>query len=99
MDLFHQSNGVDHDPVTDDALSVWVEDPGRDQVQDILLAVEDDGVSGIGTALIARHDVGLLREHVNDLAFPFIAPLGANDDAYAHCRCRASARVVRDSNT
>ena len=39
---------------------------------------------GVIAALRADHDVGLLGQHVNDLAFAFIAPLGANQYRIGH---------------
>jgi hypothetical protein len=35
-------------------------------------------VSGIIAAGIADDDIRLLRQHVNDFAFAFVAPLGAD---------------------
>jgi hypothetical protein len=36
--------------------------------------------------LEAHDDVGLFRQPVDDLAFPFVAPLGADDDNIGHSR-------------
>ena len=41
-----------------------------------------DGVAGVVSALIARHDVEVLGQKVNDLAFAFITPLSADDNDY-----------------
>jgi hypothetical protein len=38
----------------------------------------NDGVPGIVSALAADHNVGVPSEHVDDLAFSFIAPLRPN---------------------
>ena len=35
---------------------------------------------GIMAALIARHDIELLGEEIDDLPFALVAPLGAQDD-------------------
>jgi hypothetical protein len=37
-----------------------------------------DGMSGVVAALVSHHDVKTLGEQVDDLAFAFIAPLGAD---------------------
>src|SRR6266699_1702005 len=43
------------------------------------------GMSGIVPALIADHDVKAFGEQINDLAFAFIAPLGADyHDRFGH---------------
>src|SRR4030088_216512 len=41
-------------------------------------------MAGIVAALEAHDDVGLLRQPVDDLALPFVAPLGADDDDIGH---------------
>ncbi len=38
----------------------------------------NDGVTGVVPALAANDDVRLGREHVDDFALPFIAPLRAD---------------------
>src|ERR1700731_4635693 len=43
-------------------------------------------MAGIGAALEAHDDVGLFRQPVDDLALPFVAPLGADDDDIGHSR-------------
>src|SRR5581483_6992767 len=48
------------------------------------LAVRDDRVARVGAALVAADDVRTLREQVDDLAFPLVAPLRANDDGRRH---------------
>jgi hypothetical protein len=42
-------------------------------------------MSGVVTALITSDDVETLGEQINDLAFTFVAPLGANHcDNFSH---------------
>src|ERR1700746_3820485 len=54
-------------------------------------------MAGIVAALEAHDDVGLLRQPVDDLALPFVAPLGADDDNIGHWRTNPSRnlRVTR----
>jgi hypothetical protein len=54
----------------------------RQQMQDERLVAHLHGVAGIMSALIARHDVEVLGQKVNYLAFAFIAPLRADDNNY-----------------
>ena len=49
-------------------------------MKDEFLLADLDGVTGIVTALRADDDIGFLREDVDDFAFSFIAPLGADKD-------------------
>ena len=60
------------------------QDAGGDEVQDVFRAADDDGVAGVVAALGADDDVGLLGEDVDDLAFAFVAPLGADQNGVCH---------------
>src|ERR1700720_1084463 len=57
-------------------------------------------MAGIVAALEAHDDVSLLRQPVDDLALPFVAPLGADDDDIGHfaaipCTLSVQARSLR----
>ena len=78
LDFLDEAHGVHHDAVADDADLVLAQNAGGNQVQDVFLAFDVDGVAGVVAALRADHHVRLLGQHVNDLAFAFIAPLGAH---------------------
>ncbi len=49
-------------------------------MEGVLVAVGDDSVAGIGTAVESRTDVIVLRQDVDKLALALVAPLGAQDD-------------------
>jgi hypothetical protein len=49
-------------------------------LQDELLAIDDDGMTGIMTPGVTRYDGETLREHINNLAFALVAPLRAYDN-------------------
>src|SRR4026208_2235324 len=55
-------------------------DAGRQQVQHKRLVTDLHRVPGVVSALIAHDDVEPLGEQIDDLAFTFVAPLGAD-----HC--------------
>src|SRR5206468_9867717 len=57
----------------------YVNDPGRQQMQDERLVADLDRMSRVVTALIADHDIETLSEQIDNLAFAFIAPLGADN--------------------
>lgn len=44
-----------------------------------LPVIVDDGVPGIASALKADDNVRLGGEHIGNLAFPFVAPVGSNN--------------------
>ena len=84
LELAEQDVRVDDDAVADDAGLGLVEDAGGDEVELELLAVAHDGVAGVVAALEAHDHVGLLGQQVGDLAFAFVAPLGADHDRSGH---------------
>ena len=49
-------------------------------MQDEFFLIEFDGVARIVAALIADNDVAFAGQKINDLAFAFIAPLGADQN-------------------
>ena len=83
-DFFKEGHWVEDDAVADDGLARRPQDAAGDELEDELLAADDDGVSGVVAAGVARHDGKALAEHVDNLAFAFIAPLGAENDC---CFC------------
>ena len=48
-------------------------------MQGVLTVLVDDGVTGVVAALEADDDIDFLCQIVDDAAFAFIAPLGANN--------------------
>jgi hypothetical protein len=62
-----------------------VEDTRRDRLQRELLAIEDDGVTGIVTALMAYYNIGTAGIKVGDFALALVAPLSAyNNQSITH---------------
>ena len=57
---------------------------------------DDHRVAGVGAALVADHQVGPLGEHVDELALPLVAPLGAHDHHAGGLR-RRTCRLPADS--
>ena len=68
---------------------------GRQQRQLVDLAVDDQRVAGIVAALEAHHDVGALRQPVDDLALAFVAPLRADDHHIGHASSLRSLQSRR----
>ena len=61
LDLVEEGHGVENDAVADDAFAVRAQNAAGNELQDELLAVDDDGVAGVVAAGIARDDGELLR--------------------------------------
>ena len=57
-----------------------MENAGRNQVQYCLLPVDNQGMSGIVTALKPDHSPDSLRQQIDDLTLAFVSPLGADND-------------------
>ena len=57
---------------------VLAQNAGRDQVQDIFLFADENRVPGVVAALGADDDVRLFGQDIDNFAFAFIAPLGAD---------------------
>jgi hypothetical protein len=41
-------------------------------------------MAGVVAAGVADDDIRILRQHVNDFAFAFVAPLGADENCVCH---------------
>ncbi len=65
--------------VPDDAAATLSQHSAGHQLQDEFLSVNDDGMAGIMAAGVARDHGKVLREHVDNFAFAFVAPLGADN--------------------
>ena len=77
IDLGEERLRVHDDAVAYHARHALVQDAGRDQAQDELPAVHEDGMAGVVATLIPRHDVEMRGHEIDDLAFAFVAPLRA----------------------
>ena len=54
-------------------------------MQNRLLAADDQRMASVVAALKANHRRGFFRQQVDDFAFTFVAPLGADyNDVFAH---------------
>ena len=53
-------------------------------MQNVFRAAMNDGVAGVVAALAADDDVRLRGQDVDDFAFPFIAPLRADQNCVRH---------------
>ena len=84
LDFGDEAERVDDHAVADDAQFIFPQDARRDQVQDVFFFADENGVPGVVAAGIADDDVRVLGEHVNDFAFAFVAPLGADENCIRH---------------
>ena len=69
-------------------------------MQNVLFAMDDDRMARIVSSLIAGDNIEAICQEVNDLAFAFVAPLGAYDYQICHDKrfqasdCRLCMRLA-----
>ena len=69
---------VDHHAGAQHAGHLRVQDTGGQQVQDELALLGHNGMAGIIAALIARNDIGIFGQQVDDAALALIAPIDSS---------------------
>ena len=88
VELADQHLGIDDAAVADHA-RLAAHDAARQRADLERLVADDDRVAGVRAALVAAHDVRVLREQVDDLPLAFVAPLRTDDDGRRHApECR-----------
>jgi hypothetical protein len=85
---------VDDNPVGNDGCQVRPQHAGGQQGEFEGLAAVDDGVAGVGSAVVADDAVEGLAEQIDDLALGLVAPLEADDTGRTH-RIPLAARPGR----
>src|SRR5437870_11427049 len=78
--FFEKCDGIENYTVADYAAASCAQHATRYQLQDELLAIDDDRVPRVMSARVARYDGKVLRQDIDDLALAFVTPLGADDD-------------------
>jgi hypothetical protein len=86
IDLLDHAGGIEGHATGDDAGDVVAEDAAWNEGELPGLAVGDDGVAGVGAALIADDDLVVLGEDVNEFAFGFVTPLQTDNACAGHGR-------------
>src|SRR5271170_5793935 len=76
--LLQKGHRVEHHAVPDHASAIGAKHAAGNKLQDEFLPTDNDRMPGIVATRIARHDGEPFRENIDDLAFAFIAPLGAD---------------------
>src|SRR5205823_5470823 len=84
FNLLDEAHRIDHHSIPDDTNLAFAQNARRNKVQDVFLLSDVDGVTGVVPALRAHDDIRIVREDIDDLAFAFIAPLGAYQDCIGH---------------
>src|ERR1035437_5122647 len=88
LDLLDECLGIDDHRLAENASNPGTQDTRGDQMGDVFLPIDHDGVAGVGAAPPSGHDLGVFGEQVYDLALAFIAPLSADNNYDWHCVLR-----------
>ncbi|MNV51040.1 hypothetical protein D3C71_1430770 [compost metagenome] len=80
FDFLAQGGRGNHHAIADQAQRVIAQNAGRNQVQDGLLAVDDQRMARIVATLETDHCTDFFGQQIDDLALAFIAPLGAENN-------------------
>ena len=79
LKFLHEIERIHHNAVADHAMLAVVQDTRGNEVENVFLVSDDDGMARVRAALEADNDIRFLGQEVNNLALAFIAPLGANE--------------------
>ena len=77
FDFVDQRGGIDNYASADHGVTAGTQNPAGDQLQDVPISADDDGVAGVVASSYARDVFERAGQVVDDFAFSFIAPLRA----------------------
>ena len=83
VELFKERLGVQHHAVSYHTGLAGIEDAGGQQMEDIFFITHDNGMSRVGSALIADDDAGPRGQHVDDAPLALVSPLYSQNDICA----------------
>jgi len=78
FNFIYKANGINHDAIADDTKFIFAKDAGRNEVQNILLLSDENGMPGIVAASVRTTISASSVSTSMILAFTFVAPLGSN---------------------
>ena len=84
LHLGHERVGIDDAAVTDHGRYTRMQNSGRNDVEDELLTVHDDGVARVVATAITHHELHSPGQQVHVLSLALVTPLGADDDDTRH---------------
>jgi hypothetical protein len=79
-----QHRRVDDDAVSDDGRDVRVEHARGHELEGERLALHDDPVPGVVTALVANDHIHVASQEIGQFTFAFVTPLGSDYDGCGH---------------
>ena len=89
-----EGDGIEHHAVADDAFAARAQHAAGNELQHEFLPANDDGVAGVVAARVTRHGAEPLAQHVHNLAFALVAPLGAQHYRRLRSHVRMDSRSM-----
>src|SRR5712692_3140129 len=86
FDLPHQDERIDHHSVSNYAGLPVMKNSRGDEMENRLLTTDHQRMPGVVSALEPDHDLRVLRQQIDDFAFPLIAPLRSDHHDIWHGR-------------
>ncbi len=80
LDFLQENLRIEDNAVADNAALAFMQDAGRDQVQDDFFFTDDQGMAGIVTALKTDDIIRILGVDIDNFALAFVTPLGTNNN-------------------
>src|ERR1700688_181895 len=77
FDFIDERGGIDDYAGADDRVSAGAQDSTRDELQNVAIGADDDGVAGVVASRYARDIFKGAGKVVNYFTFAFVAPLRA----------------------
>src|SRR5690348_9428884 len=84
FDFLDQGNGIDDHTHADDGVLPGTQNAAGDELQDVLVFSDDDGVAGIMASGNTNDVVERAGEIIHNFAFAFVTPLRADHDDRFH---------------
>ncbi len=94
FDFVDERGGIDDHAGADHRVAAGTQNSARDELQNVAIAADDDGMAGVVAAGYARDVFERTGEIVDDLAFAFIAPLRAYHYDRVHSDLSYDARSM-----
>ena len=91
--FLQERHGIKHNAVADHGTASVTQHAAGHKLQNKFFTLDDDRMAGIVASGITRYDGKIVREYVYDLAFTFVAPLGADNH-----RCLATLHSIAHSS-
>jgi hypothetical protein len=80
LDFLYESDRIDDDAHADDGVLLGTKNAAGDELENVFLFADDDGVAGIVAAGNANDVVERAGKVVDDFTFAFVTPLRTNHD-------------------